>query len=475
MIRILKELTSYVLILALLIMFLSAPNAIELSRGEVVLGSAKVFGKNVVDEFGRTITLRGFNLWGNDWGYGPDSQYMKFTPAHMQQIKNWGFNFVKLVVWWTFWLEPDENAPGAYNEEFLSCMSWIIDMAWDAGLYSIVSVRVCFNPVDMPYWAGWSTHDYVVYNQVDSGGTHGLERFCDLWRMLVNRFDDNPGVIGYNPWMFPYHAQEVPDGDERVDLYNTNVSPALISAIREKSNKIIFWSPVDCGARAYTDEEGYHDFGTGAYGAYPPHWNQTRVPRAWDDQNIVYMITEYGDYEVGSNPEVVWNYDSYHIEQSLAFGKLFQDTYDVPMMSSEGPGLSIHNSEDPDHPANTRPIRQDRLDLVVQTLNFFDDYPKNWAYWLYSGEKASYGVLENGLTLEESAIVPILIQHKAAILEDDLDHNGEINILDLTIVAFEFGSKLGDENWNPIADLNADGTVNILDIATAAKNWGKTI
>jgi len=456
-------------------LLLFASNTIELVPAEAVTEYVHVSGKNIVNEFGRTITLRGFNLWGNDWGYGPDSPYMKFTLAHMQQIKNWGFNFVKLVVWWTFQLEPDENAPGVYNEEFLDYMNWIIDMAWDAGLYSIVSIRVCYDPVDMPYWAGWSTHDYVVYNQADSGGTLGLERFCSLWRMLVNRFDSNPGVIGHNPWMFPYHGQTVPDGDERVDLYNNNVSQALNSAIREKSNKIIFWSPVHCGVYAYTDEEGYHAFGTGGYGAYPPHWNQTRVPRAWDDKNIVYMITAYGDYEVASSPEVVWDYDVPLIEQSLSFGKPFQDNYDVPMMSSEGPGLFIHHPHDPDHPANLRPIRQDRLDMLAQTLNLLDDYPKNWAYWIYSGEKAGYGVLENGVTLEESAIVPILTQHKATILEGDLDNNGVVDIRDISRVAKAFGTKLGDENWNPMADLSADGIVDIKDIAMAAKNFGKTI
>ena len=465
----------HVLISMLAISLLFVPNTIELVRGETVSHYVRVSGKNIVDEFGRTISLRGFNLWGNDWGYGPDSPYMKFTPAHIQQIKNWGFNIVKLVAYWTFSLEPEENAPGVYNEEFISHMNWIIDMAWDAGLYSIISVRVCWDPVEMPYYHGWSTNDYVVYNQVDSGGARGLERFCNLWRMLVNRFDDDPGVIGYEPWMFPYHRQDVPDGDERVDLYNDYVSPVLISAIREKSDKIIFWSPVHCGGRAYSDEGGYHELGTGGYGAYPPHWNQTRVPKAWDDKNIVYMMIGYGNYEVASHPEVVWDYDIQYIEQSLSFGKSFQDRYNVPMMSSEGPGLFIHHPYDADHPANTRPIRQDRLDMLAQVLNLFDDYPKNWGYWLYSEEKTGWGVLENGVTLEESAIVPILTQHKATILEDDLDHNGVVNILDITIAASAFGSKLEDENWNPIADRNADGVVNILDIAKIACNFGKTI
>jgi len=400
---------------------------------------------------------------------------MKFTLAHMQQIKNWGLNFVKLVVWWTADLEPDENAPFVYNEKFIGYMNWIIDMAWDAGIYSIISVRVCYNPIEMPSWAGWSTHDYVVYNQVDSGGQRGLERFCNLWRMLVHRFDDHEGVIGYNPWMYPYHQESTPDGDERVDLYNNNVSPALISAIREKSDKIIFWSPVDCGARAYFDEQGYNPFGTGGYGVYPPHWNETRVPEPWDDKNIVYTFSEYGNHQVASNSERVWNYDVQRIEQNLSFGKWFQETYDVPMMTSEGPGIFIHNPENLDHPSNIRPIRQDRLDMLDEILNLFDDYPKNWAYWLYSGEKASWGVLENGVTLEESAIVAILKQHKAAILIGDLNNDGILDIKDLYFIAKIYEAKPEDPSWNPKADLNGDGKIGIKDLFLVAKKLGQEI
>jgi len=471
----LKEAIVYISIFTLSFLLLFSLSSIDFISAETVSGYVHVNGKHIVDEFGRTISLRGFNLWINDWGYGPDSPFTKLTPTHMQQIRNWGFNLVKLSVYWTFWLEPDENAPSVYNEEVLSRMDWVIDMAWDAGLYSMISVRVCFDPTIMPQWAGWSTHDYVVYNQVDSGGMHGLERFCNLWRMLVNRFDDHPGLVGYNPWMFPYHAQEVPDGDERVDLYNNIVSPALNSAIREKSKKIIFWSPVHCGARSYRDGEDYYVFDTGGYGAFPPFWSHTRVSTPFDDENMVYTTTGYGNFEIANEAEIIWDYDVQFLEQGFAFGKSFQDTYDVPMMSSEGPGLFIHHPEIADHPANIRPIRQDRLDMLIQTLDLLDQYPKNWACWLYSGEKAGYGVLENGVTLEESAIVPILTQHKAKILEGDIDHSGNVNIYDLFMLAKAFGAKPGDENWNSTADVNKDGEVNVRDLFITAKNFGEII
>lgn len=61
-----------------------------------------------------------------------------------------------------------------------------------------------------------------------------------------------------------------------------------------------------------------------------------------------------------------------------------------------------------------------------------------------------------------------------AALATDLDGNGKVNIIDITIVAKAFGSKPGDSNWSPTADLNNDGKVNILDITLVAKDFGKT-
>ena len=59
-------------------------------------------------------------------------------------------------------------------------------------------------------------------------------------------------------------------------------------------------------------------------------------------------------------------------------------------------------------------------------------------------------------------------------LAADLDGNGKVNILDITIVAKAFGSKPTDPYWNPIADLDRNGIINILDISAVAKDFGKT-
>lgn len=55
----------------------------------------------------------------------------------------------------------------------------------------------------------------------------------------------------------------------------------------------------------------------------------------------------------------------------------------------------------------------------------------------------------------------------------DVNRDGKVNIQDLFSVAKAYGSKLGDENWNPKADLDGNGLINIMDIYEVAKDYGK--
>jgi hypothetical protein len=63
----------------------------------------------------------------------------------------------------------------------------------------------------------------------------------------------------------------------------------------------------------------------------------------------------------------------------------------------------------------------------------------------------------------------------SVLLFSDLNRDGKVNILDITMVARAYGAKPGDPNWNPIADLDKNGIVNILDISMVARDYGKTV
>jgi outer membrane protein assembly factor BamB len=56
----------------------------------------------------------------------------------------------------------------------------------------------------------------------------------------------------------------------------------------------------------------------------------------------------------------------------------------------------------------------------------------------------------------------------------DIDANEEVDIVDIVIIALAFGSRPGDGNWDPRADVAAEyGLIDIVDIVTAAIHFGE--
>jgi PKD repeat protein len=60
-------------------------------------------------------------------------------------------------------------------------------------------------------------------------------------------------------------------------------------------------------------------------------------------------------------------------------------------------------------------------------------------------------------------------------ISGDLNADAIVNIIDISIVAIAFGTRPGDRNWIPVADLDENKEINIIDISIVARNFGKTV
>lgn len=58
-------------------------------------------------------------------------------------------------------------------------------------------------------------------------------------------------------------------------------------------------------------------------------------------------------------------------------------------------------------------------------------------------------------------------------LASDLNNDGVVNMVDISIVALACFSRPGDLRWNPIADLNGDNYIDLLDVAQVAQDFMK--
>lgn len=56
----------------------------------------------------------------------------------------------------------------------------------------------------------------------------------------------------------------------------------------------------------------------------------------------------------------------------------------------------------------------------------------------------------------------------------DVNQDATVNLYDLYVVAYAFGSRPGDPNWNLHADLNRDARIDLNDLLIVATNYGKT-
>lgn len=258
---------------------------------------------------------------------------------HFKKIKEWGFDTVLITFWWSFFEE--EGSPYQYNEENLRIFRSKIDIAIDEGLIVILSGRVCLDPVEMPDWAGWSTHDYVIQND------EGLNRYIALWKMLIDRFPD----CEYCPWHFPYHRQDC--STEKKTRYHEYIFPKLLAGIREKTNKRIIYSPI---------WQGNADEGS--------TWYEQNEPLK--DSNILYGVGHMIPWYVTDQGN--WNYDYDRLDRAFKGIKRFRNM-GLPMVSIEfSPLYWTHQQR----------ISSSRVDCLKESLKRLKKYDVGFLYWRMS-------------------------------------------------------------------------------------------
>jgi hypothetical protein len=59
-------------------------------------------------------------------------------------------------------------------------------------------------------------------------------------------------------------------------------------------------------------------------------------------------------------------------------------------------------------------------------------------------------------------------------IQGDVDHSGQVNLLDLWLVASHFNAHIGEPAYVADYDANHDGTINMLDLWTCATKFGTT-
>lgn len=168
----------------------------------------------LTDDRGRVLTLRGWNV--EDKTNRGDRALSAITERHFRDLSANGFNFARLLVFWDD-LEPRR---GQYSAAYLRKIERILDWAEKYGIQVLLDAHQdVFGPAfghrGIPEWAtrtdglpftpnpdDWFSEYFQP--AVQRAFTHlyedpDLQRAqAAMWRVLADRFEDHPAVLGYD-------------------------------------------------------------------------------------------------------------------------------------------------------------------------------------------------------------------------------------------------------------------------------------
>ncbi|MFD3943682.1 glycoside hydrolase family 5 protein [Streptomyces sp. NPDC058579] len=168
----------------------------------------------LTDDQGRVLTLRGWNV--EDKANRGEQALSAITERHFRDMRAKGFNFARLLVFWDD-LEPRR---GQYSQDYLRKIERILDWAEKYDVHVLIDAHQdVFGPAfghrGVPAWATrtdglpFTPHPddwFAEYFEpaVQRAFTHLYEdedlrrAQAAMWRVLADRFEDHPAVLGYD-------------------------------------------------------------------------------------------------------------------------------------------------------------------------------------------------------------------------------------------------------------------------------------
>lgn len=288
---------------------------------------------------------KGFQLWGNDWIRDePGKTVPWLTLEDLQKIKSWGFNTVSILFFWTRFQMQD----GTIEPTMLARLDRIVDLVEQAGLNLIIENRITWGkPLDTGTWTGW------LHYWSEALSEPLLTMLCGWIKFLAERYLGRPHVIGLGACNFPYHNQSIVTQEE-ADLYYNEVTPRLIDAIRQVSNKTIFYPTI---------HKQWH-----------PCWRNPTLnpPPPPPDSNMIYIWDAYLSWEL-RHCQVTWDYDMERLindgKQPMIEAINFCREHHVPLLVDEF-GVVSECTEN-----------KDKLDFLRASLEEFDKWAD--AGWMH--------------------------------------------------------------------------------------------
>jgi aryl-phospho-beta-D-glucosidase BglC (GH1 family) len=248
-------------------------------------------GRNIVDAGGRIVPLRGVNLGGwfimekwmspLDRGSLPDTysviaqldrrfgiateqslvktyQQSWITTTDLDDIRDAGFNVVRVPVWWGQFYPVANVNNGGWRADAFEMLNWLVANCATRGLYVIIDMHGVVGGQSVSDDTGQANRNSYWSNGNDQGNT------AFMWWQIANHFKGNATVAGY-------------------DLINEPVGTP--------SNQAVV-SAYDSLYRTVRSADPDHMvFMEGTWGSW--NWSMLPPPTQYGWTNVVYEMHEY--------------------------------------------------------------------------------------------------------------------------------------------------------------------------------------
>jgi aryl-phospho-beta-D-glucosidase BglC (GH1 family) len=286
------------------------------------LGLLHASGTSIVNASGTTVQLKGLNLGGwlvmepwmcpADSGGLPDTysiiteldsrfgvaaeqglittyQTNWITTADLDNIKNEGFNCVRVPVWWGNFYSITNTTSSGWRSDAFTVLDWLVTNCASRGIYVVIDMHGVVGGQSTSDDTGQQNRNQYWTSSVDQGET------AYMWTQIATHYSGNSTVAGYDLINEPDNAPST----AAVWAAYTNLYTTVRAA--DPSHMIIL---------------------EGTFGSWD--WNMLPNPSLYGWTNIVYSMHEYqfggttNQCEAGSDNQVTdfnnhksWNVPDY--------------------------------------------------------------------------------------------------------------------------------------------------------------------
>lgn len=262
-------------------------------RPAMGLNMLSASGTNLVDSTGKVVTLNGVNLGAwlvmEGWMCPMDSSGLPdeysvvskldsrfgvaeeqslidtyrsnwITTADLQNIKNLGFNCVRVPVWWgDFYTLSQMNASGpSMRSDAFTYLDWLVNACSSQGIYVVIDMHGVFGGQSTSQDCGQQNNNTYWTNGNYQGNT------ALMWWEIANHYKGNATVAGYD-------LINEPDGAPS--------SSAVLSAYSGLYNSV------------RSADSGHLIIMEGTWGNWD--WSMLPAPSAYGWTNVMYEMHEY--------------------------------------------------------------------------------------------------------------------------------------------------------------------------------------